>query len=80
MIYLGTIGLTMNFGGTVMIAFSFGNPSGGGHQTDGEDRTIYVFLRPKLFWSGLTVIALGFLQLIPEAVELLRMLSIALAD
>ena len=61
MIYLGTIGLIMNFAGTVMIALSFGSNPSGGYQADTAGRRMYLasFLRPKLFWFGLAVIALG---------------------
>lgn len=53
----------LNFGGTVLVALSFGRNFGGAYQTDERGRRIYLasFLYPWLFRLGLALAAVGFL-------------------
>lgn len=65
--WLTTIGLFMNFIGTLIVAFSFGRNLGDAYQEDKKGRKIYLasFLRPKGFIWGLSLIIFGFfLQII----------------
>jgi hypothetical protein len=67
--YLLLIGLIANFVGIVLIAISFGGTVEGAQQTDSQGRKIYfaVFLHPRVFLSGLSILGLGFLlQIISE--------------
>ncbi|TMJ93249.1 MAG: hypothetical protein E6G74_24430 [Alphaproteobacteria bacterium] len=70
MIYLGTIGLIMNFAGTVMIALSFGSNPSGGYQADTAGRRISgIVPAPKavLVRLGSDCARVFLCQLVPEA-------------
>ncbi|HBR18213.1 MAG TPA: hypothetical protein DD725_11540 [Deltaproteobacteria bacterium] len=61
--FLAKIGLVLNILGTLMVALSFGKNLEEAHQLDKKGREIYLasFLRPKLFYCGLTIIIIGFI-------------------
>lgn len=56
-------GLVLNMFGTFMVAISFGKNIADGHQTDKKGRKTYLasFLHPKLFYTGLSLLGIGFL-------------------
>ncbi len=69
--YLSAVALILNFGGTVLAATAFGEHVGGGYDNKNGKR-IYLasFLSPFRFYSGMTLLGVGFLlQLLLEIIR-----------
>jgi hypothetical protein len=72
--WLSPIGLTLNFAGTLMMAFSFGKNLAEAHQVV-KGRKVYLasFLYPHLFRAGIGILSAGFfIQAVAEIARLLK--------
>ena len=63
---ISRIGLVLNIIGSLFIAFSFGKNLADAHQTDKNNKKIFLasFLHPSLFRNGIVLIILGFLLML----------------
>ena len=61
--WINWVGLVLNFAGTVMIAVAIGRDPGQGHTGTDAGRNVYTaaIYHPRVFRSGLFIIAIGFL-------------------
>lgn len=59
------LGLTLNISGTLLLAFAFGPlPKGFGGTTSNDLGKVYRFsylIRPKFFYSGISLIVFGYI-------------------
>jgi hypothetical protein len=69
---LNIFGLILNLVGTLLIAFSFGNPPSRAEQMDKKGRIISLaaFLHPICFKIGIWLVVIGFILMLASAINI----------